>query len=177
MATAEVPCGLTRSISLVGNHCNKATQSDVSRTEWGREWCVGMTGGGRELFSDLQTKLLNAAVRERERVAARGLINTESTASSEWVILIQRHYHPAITLPIQPETSSAELLRLFFPLNHLRSWLPAHSFWMHKHIFCIAPAPQDVIMRVISAKCIISTGVALCRCIIITSTMHLCDLV
>lgn len=115
MATAEVPCGLTRSISLVGNHCNKATQSDVSRTEWGREWCVGMTGGGRELFSDLQTKLLNAAVRERERVAARGLINTESTASSEWVILIQRHYHPAITLPIQPETSSAELLRLFSP--------------------------------------------------------------
>lgn len=52
---------------------------------------------------------------ERERVAARGLINTESTASSEWVILIQRHYHPAITLPIQPETSSAELLHLFFP--------------------------------------------------------------
>lgn len=80
---------------------------DVSVTELGRELHVGMTGGGREFFFQIYRPSCWMLLSER------GLINTESTAASEWVILIQQHYHPAITLLIQPETSSDELMCLF----------------------------------------------------------------
>lgn len=130
-------------------------QWDVSITKLGRELHVGMTGGGRSFFL-LQIHRWNCWMRPSER----GLINTESTAASEWVILIQQHYHPAITLLIQPETSSAELMCLF-PWIMWGHDLSLKSPECTGTNFCKAPSPQDKASPSIYAKCTIFTGIIL----------------
>lgn len=76
------------------------------------------------------------------------------------MIQIQLYYRPAITVPIQPETSSAELICLFLASSEVMTYYPlllnAQTHFLHS-----SSHRSHSIIPVIHAKYVISTEVSL----------------